>query len=1335
MLTGPNARFRVASISSLVALFGILAAGCGDDIPAQQDGGTGGSGGSGGKGGDAGVDRTDADAKVDGAETGDLPTDRGEAGGDLPTETPEVARACYMVSFQQPTDLTTLSAANDKDADQCANGFQYDVIINSTDAPAGTVVNLLGGNVMLASTTVMAGKATFSGVTLASSGDTALSIQFPSTMPCTDPTTKAKVTVTCKVPACTISKPSHTTLNGIPVAQGGDRVSTVGSPYQVAFEVTTDIEDGRPVALKIDNAATPATVSTVMGTAMGGKATFSGVTLTPDAKYEVIATCTDKNNVVGSSMKATFTVDTTPPDLTVSKPKNGDFFGPADLTAGKFKVCGNTTATDAVNIPPGQGTLATNFCITGTNNCVAVTAVGTDACLDLACPGGAPFDISVNLNDAAGNIVTKTVTGVSCASTLPSVRIVAPVSDAPTFSDKTKRLLSAAAAGAGQLKDLDANAAGAQANVSACSDRAGMAQLLVGHAGDATLSALGSAVATVAAGVGECPAGFGFIAKFNGVTLPESTENASGALTAATELRVDLTDVSTAKGSSAVADIWVDTVAPVVSLKTPANLCGSFQQSAATFMSDVALNSDTATVTLTVTNGASTDTRSNPTVAAGVATFTAVNFDQGQNSVAAVATDAAGNTTTLAPAPCTVTVGGAPVVGFTKPLMTQSLCPNGSVAANCIADNDAGTPGWQGSITVHVTVGAVPLGSTNVTFTIGATTLGTALLDVNGNATLAITTNVVPEGSAVTFTATTDNVPAHGVGTGTVTVNVDTLPPDAPTGLAVAVLDRRLVSFRLSWTAPDDHGRTVDGYEVRVAVVPIDITNFNNAAITQVVPFTSVPVASPNLESAVASGLFIEQGYYFAVAAKDKAGNISTIVSTASTTASHFLTTVLSGTGTDGVGHSVDGSGDFGRPAGSLFTVDGMSDIVTGAVGGKNVYIFFGTPTGYAAAPSVTINFPSSTAATILNVANAGDLDGDQLDDIAISSSTESKVWIYSRKNPPVSWGTTTSWPAMLTDAQANYTITAGGAFAGNLSTRPLARVGNFDGTGSDDLVIGFSLLPANTKQGAVVIVKGSSAFASRTLPDPVNTIEIDGIAINTLFGSGLLGIGQFYPAAVGATLVIGAPTVGTLYAFPGQAPLGILTASNAAQSMTTSITASMTLGFLGPLGGSPGAVAVGSFASKFVDVHLGASAVGPFQLAGGTPNPTVHFIDTAAGNSFGIINLGGGVKGTSGSVSFIGGDNTPDLVLAGQGEAGNAVYVVSGSAIPSMTGTVDLASVPGAIAPSAIKILNQIPQTPATWGGFTVGSLIVDSNGDGFGDFVLGENGNTKPGRVVVFY
>src|SRR5712672_2704590 len=104
MLIGRDARIRLASIS-FVALFGVLAAGCGDDLPSQHDGGTGGSGG---KGGDAGVDtKIDADAKTDLGEAGDGAKDLGEAGdvnGDRADlgeagDTAEVARACYTISF------------------------------------------------------------------------------------------------------------------------------------------------------------------------------------------------------------------------------------------------------------------------------------------------------------------------------------------------------------------------------------------------------------------------------------------------------------------------------------------------------------------------------------------------------------------------------------------------------------------------------------------------------------------------------------------------------------------------------------------------------------------------------------------------------------------------------------------------------------------------------------------------------------------------------------------------------------------------------------------------------------------------------------------------------------------------------------------------------------------------------------------------------------------------------------------------------------------------------------------------------------------------------------
>ena len=113
------------------------------------------------------------------------------------------------------------------------------------------------------------------------------------------------------------------------------------------------------------------------------------------------------------------------------------------------------------------------------------------------------------------------------------------------------------------------------------------------------------------------------------------------------------------------------------------------------------------------------------------------------------------------------------------------------------------------------------------------------------------------------------------------------------------------------------------------------------------------------------------------------------------------MTTVLSGVGTDGIGIDVDGSGDYGGPS-TGFVADGYSDLIVGGTGGTRVYIFFGSATGYSTTPSVTIT------GTVANfgqaVVNAGDLDGDGLDDIAIASPSDGsgRVFIFSRKNPPL---------------------------------------------------------------------------------------------------------------------------------------------------------------------------------------------------------------------------------------------------------------------------------------------------------------------------------------------
>ncbi len=207
----------------------------------------------------------------------------------------------------------TLTVADDTNT-TCADGFQYNVRI-TTNAPAGTMVQLFNnGTTLLSTATVASGAATFA-VQLASSGQSALSIQFPSTAACTDPTTRSTVTVNCPntPPTCNIAQPTisatHPALNGV-LAPAGDRASQPGSPYQVTFVVTTNAEDGQQVTLAYNNAGPPpATPTTLTATVSGGSATF-GVPLSPDGTYQVIATCKNAANVTGSSQLTSYPVDT-----------------------------------------------------------------------------------------------------------------------------------------------------------------------------------------------------------------------------------------------------------------------------------------------------------------------------------------------------------------------------------------------------------------------------------------------------------------------------------------------------------------------------------------------------------------------------------------------------------------------------------------------------------------------------------------------------------------------------------------------------------------------------------------------------------------------------------------------------------------------------------------------------------------------------------------------------------------------------------------------------------------------------------------------------------------
>jgi hypothetical protein len=982
--------------------------------------------------------------------------------------------------------------------------------------------------------------------------------------------------------------------------------------------------------------------------------------------------------------------------------------------------------------------------------------VGVDTCVDVACPGDAPFNITVTLTDRAGNPHATVLSNITCSSSTPTVQIVTPVTDAPTFTDPSRHLLAASAAQA--FVDKNGAVPGAQTDVVACTSRAGTATLFAGHTGDPSLTQIAAAVTTSAATVTDgCPNGLGFVARFSSVTLPESVETATGALATATELRVDVTDASSSTGQSAPLDLWVDSVAPTIALATPANLCGSFHQAFATYDTSLVFTTDTPNVTATITNGSATDTLTSPTFSSGTATFSTVSFPVGQSNLAAVAKDPAGNSTAMQPPTCAVTVGMAPVILFTSPLSTNELCPSSPTnPANCIDDLDPVTNGWQGAITVQALVNGVPLTTGNITFTVGNIVLGSAPLDATGHATLS---NVTLFDGDVTITAQTDNIPGNGVGVGQLTVVVDLGPPNAPTAPPVtvpvtptiAVKNRRETSFTFSWTAPSDTGGgTITGYDVRYSRSPItDDTTFNAATR---VPYTGSPAAAGSLDSidighpssdtdTTNPPLNIETDYYFAVKAVDAAGNVSPMFKPATALRAEFTVKILSGTGTDNSGFDLNGSGDVGTSGTNGFASDGYSDLIVGATAAKHVYAYFGGASGVSTTPSIT--FTGGFQGFGRSVA-LGDIDGDKKDDIAISSPNDNggRVYIYSRKSPKASWNVdplNPTWPTTLSDADASYVISTPATVNGVISGHGVQPIGDFDGDGNDDLAISYSA--SNSSLGAVIIIKGGSSFPASLTPDATNSVLINGTTAGGAFGVAVVGIGQFYGSKF-STILSTASIAGTSYSFTGLSPMGGVTTAASADDSTVGSASDRygtPIAYLGPLGSSPGAVALsalGNTASGYVELYRGTAAAGPFQgTAGGSPTNVIRLRTSQAGNSFGVVNIGSGIRGKSLATSFIGGlnDKVPDMLLAQQAETGNRLYLMNGAYLNTLSGTVDVSTPLTGNIPGVVQINSKLP---GDWSpGYTMGTLVVDLDKDGVADFAIGEAVSGKPGRVAVFY
>ncbi|QDG50901.1 hypothetical protein FIV42_09195 [Persicimonas caeni] len=198
---------------------------------------------------------------------------------------------------------------------------------------------------------------------------------------------------------------------------------------------------------------------------------------------------------------------------------------------------------------------------------------------------------------------------------------------------------------------------------------------------------------------------------------------------------------------------------------------------------------------------------------------------------------------------------------------------------------------------------------------------------------------------------------------------------------------------------------------------------------------------------------------------------------------------------------------DFGTSiAGGDFDNDGMADVAFGAPdanGTGMVYLISGRSIGTAQiANGQPINLVSSSDVDLristtnssgnfgATIAMGGSLDGDEFDDLVIASKWSTvgsvgdlagKVHVVSGRGNFPSVGSTT------VDNAANFVIH--GVEAGQLLGTSLTYVGDINGDGRDELVVG-ARDSGSTSQGAAYLVVGPSSGASARVTDIAVTIE-----------------------------------------------------------------------------------------------------------------------------------------------------------------------------------------------------------------------------------------------------
>lgn len=400
---------------------------------------------------------------------------------------------------------------------------------------------------------------------------------------------------------------------------------------------------------------------------------------------------------------------------------------------------------------------------------------------------------------------------------------------------------------------------------------------------------------------------------------------------------------------------------------------------------------------------------------------------------------------------------------------------------------------------------------------------------------------------------------------------------------------------------------------------------------------------------------------------------------------------------------------------------DGFSDLIVGAPGfdggspgeGK-VFLYYGSATGFSS-PSVW-NFESNQIGAALGtaVSTAGDVNGDNFSDIAVSApmwdsieTNEGRVWVF--------YGTPAGLPAVANRIiESNQTEARFGT--------AVVCAGDVNNNGFSDLAVGAPFYDNGQQdEGQVFLYSGSATglgAAAVWTAEGNRSFGSFGAAIanaNDVNGDGF------------ADMIIGAPTYnndadtaaeGTIFAFYGRANWPQLTPNWQEATDQDAARYGASVSSAGDVNGD-----------GYTDVIVGAPLFDNGQTDEG--RVVVYYGGVNGMQSANVwlseINLAGSLFGTSVSGGGdINGDGYADIIIgaprftAGQNNEGG-MFVYNGGA--------------NGISTTA-SFTAESDQVDAAFG--TSVANLGDVNGDGYSDVAVGapafDNGNTDEGRTYVF-